>query len=168
MIVLQLTGVKIQWLTKELCAVDGSWAEWGEWSRCSVLCGLGRRTRDRTCTDPFPSFGGRACPGPGTDLAHCFAGPCKGRSPFSSSSSSSSTSSNSSTLTWLTASLGPANVDLLLVLVVVVEVVVAVVVVVTVVVVVRRRRRKRRAVISIAPYLTDKDDFSWLQCCRWT
>ena len=80
-----------------------------------MLCGLGRRTRDRTCTDPFPSFGGRACPGPGTDLAHCFAGPCKGTSPFSSSSS---------TLTWLTASLGPAKVHLLLVVVVVVVVVV--------------------------------------------
>ena len=107
---LQLTGVKTQWLTKEFSAVDGSWAEWGEWSRCSVLCGIGRRTRDRTCTDPFPSFGGRACPGPGTDLAHCFAGPCKGRSPFSSSSSVLGRA-----LTWLTASLGPAKVDLLLV-----------------------------------------------------
>ncbi|XP_070188099.1 uncharacterized protein [Littorina saxatilis] len=59
------------------CPVDGSWAEWAEWSRCSSLCGLGRRTRDRTCTDPAPIFAGTACLGPGTDLAHCFAGPCK-------------------------------------------------------------------------------------------
>ncbi|KAL8558815.1 hypothetical protein ACOMHN_046397 [Nucella lapillus] len=59
------------------CPKDGSWAEWGEWSRCSAPCGLGRRVRDRTCTDPSPVFGGHVCPGPGTDLAHCFAGPCK-------------------------------------------------------------------------------------------
>ncbi|XP_076458068.1 uncharacterized protein LOC143291836 [Babylonia areolata] len=59
------------------CPVDGSWAEWGDWSRCSVHCGLGRRVRDRTCTDPSPVFGGTVCPGPGSDLVHCFAGPCK-------------------------------------------------------------------------------------------
>ncbi|KAK7507142.1 hypothetical protein BaRGS_00001077, partial [Batillaria attramentaria] len=59
------------------CPVHGSWAEWGEWSRCSTLCGMGTRARDRTCTDPAPSFGGKACMGPGTDVAHCFSGPCR-------------------------------------------------------------------------------------------
>ena len=59
--------------------VSGSWAEWGEWSQCNALCGLGRMTRDRTCTDPSPVFGGLACEGPGSDLTHCFAGPCMGK-----------------------------------------------------------------------------------------
>ena len=29
----------------------GSWSEWGEWQNCSVLCGIGTQTRNRTCNE---------------------------------------------------------------------------------------------------------------------
>ena len=29
--------------------IVGSWAAWNQWSNCSVLCGEGVRTRERTC-----------------------------------------------------------------------------------------------------------------------
>ena len=29
--------------------IVGSWAAWNQWSNCSVMCGEGVRTRERTC-----------------------------------------------------------------------------------------------------------------------
>ncbi|PVD39248.1 hypothetical protein C0Q70_01876 [Pomacea canaliculata] len=59
------------------CPENGGWATWGEWSKCSAACGMGYRERDRTCTDPAPMQGGAACIGPGTDVTHCYSGPCR-------------------------------------------------------------------------------------------
>jgi len=44
------------------CPVHGDWATWGVWTECTSTCGPnGTRTRDRTCTDPTPLYGGDDC-----------------------------------------------------------------------------------------------------------
>ncbi|XP_056000284.1 hemicentin-1-like isoform X2 [Ostrea edulis] len=54
------------------CPIDGGWSEfgdWDEWGVCSVTCDGGSQTRDRrrTCTQPEPQYGGKACDGSDTD-----------------------------------------------------------------------------------------------------
>ena len=39
--------------------VDGEWEGWGRWTECSVTCGGGMRSRERTCHNP--KYGGKAC-----------------------------------------------------------------------------------------------------------
>ncbi|KAH9491878.1 hypothetical protein Btru_029761 [Bulinus truncatus] len=58
------------------CPVNGLWAAWAGWTKCSEPCGIGNKVRDRTCTDPAPNYGGNPCDGEGSDLQTCFAGPC--------------------------------------------------------------------------------------------
>ncbi|XP_057304151.1 uncharacterized protein LOC130641387 isoform X2 [Hydractinia symbiolongicarpus] len=43
------------------CPVNGNYTEWSEWGACDVTCGVGRRVRSRTCTNPSPANGGLTC-----------------------------------------------------------------------------------------------------------
>ncbi|XP_078666385.1 semaphorin-5A-like isoform X2 [Branchiostoma floridae x Branchiostoma belcheri] len=52
-------------------AVDGGWSDWGPWSGCSVTCGVGTETRNRTCTNPAPANGGADCDGPDQETQAC-------------------------------------------------------------------------------------------------
>ncbi|XP_078667426.1 zonadhesin-like [Branchiostoma floridae x Branchiostoma belcheri] len=54
--------------------VDGGWSVWGPWSGCSVTCGVGTQTRDRTCTNPAPQNGGADCDGPAQETQACDTG----------------------------------------------------------------------------------------------
>ncbi|XP_019627144.1 PREDICTED: properdin-like [Branchiostoma belcheri] len=56
------------------CPVDGGWSDWGPWSTCSVTCGVGTETRDRTCTNPAPENGGADCDGPAQETQECDTG----------------------------------------------------------------------------------------------
>ncbi|KAI8513398.1 hypothetical protein Bbelb_100370 [Branchiostoma belcheri] len=56
------------------CPVDGGWSDWGPWSGCSVTCGVGTETRDRTCTNPAPQNGGAGCDGPDQETRECNTG----------------------------------------------------------------------------------------------
>ncbi|KAH3719495.1 coadhesin-like isoform X2 [Dreissena polymorpha] len=58
------------------CIIDGQWSTWTDWSRCSVTCGLGTISRDRTCTAPAPSNGGQDCSGEKTQRHDCADGAC--------------------------------------------------------------------------------------------
>ncbi|KAI8487892.1 hypothetical protein Bbelb_343400 [Branchiostoma belcheri] len=56
------------------CPVDGDWSDWDQWSNCSVTCGVGTETRDRTCTNPAPVNGGVDCDGSAQETRSCDTG----------------------------------------------------------------------------------------------
>ncbi|XP_066297373.1 uncharacterized protein [Branchiostoma lanceolatum] len=59
------------------CIVDGSWSEWSSWSTCNVSCGVGYKTRNRSCDNPAPLYGGANCTGTLQDEKSCdFLPPC--------------------------------------------------------------------------------------------
>ncbi|XP_052813132.1 uncharacterized protein LOC128240515 isoform X2 [Mya arenaria] len=58
-------------LTSVECPVDGQWDIWSTWSTCSLSCGDGVETRNRSCSDPSPSHGGKPCPGPDFETQPC-------------------------------------------------------------------------------------------------
>ena len=59
-------------------SVDGGWTLWGNWSSCSVSCGIGSKTRKRTCSNPVPNNGGIKCLGNNTQVHSCFDRACPG------------------------------------------------------------------------------------------
>lgn len=58
--------------------VAGAWSEWGPWEPCSVSCGGGHQSRQRSCVDPPPKNGGAPCPGPSHERAPCGLQLCPG------------------------------------------------------------------------------------------
>ncbi|XP_019643716.1 PREDICTED: coadhesin-like [Branchiostoma belcheri] len=56
------------------CPVNGGWSDWDQWSNCSVTCGVGTETRDRTCTNPAPENGGVDCDGSAQETRSCDTG----------------------------------------------------------------------------------------------
>ena len=54
-----------------VCPVDGGWTEFGAWSTCSATCGGGSQSRQRTCTNPAPQYGGRNCQGQAVEKRSC-------------------------------------------------------------------------------------------------
>ncbi|XP_078581905.1 scavenger receptor cysteine-rich domain-containing protein DMBT1-like [Branchiostoma floridae x Branchiostoma japonicum] len=62
-------------------ATDGGWTGWSPWSACSVTCGVGTQTRDRSCTNPAPAHGGADCAGLTRETQACNTGvSCPGNS----------------------------------------------------------------------------------------
>ena len=62
--------------------MDGRWTSWSSWTECSVTCGIGEKTRTRTCTNPEPAYGGDECTGDDTKTRSCDAGSCSGDGRF--------------------------------------------------------------------------------------
>eukprot|EP00794_Sanderia_malayensis_P003734 gene3734-4256_t len=58
------------------CPVDGGFTDWAEFGSCSKKCGGGKQQRVRTCTDPSPANGGKACVGPTSEEQSCNTDPC--------------------------------------------------------------------------------------------
>ena len=56
--------------------VNGGFTEWGEYSKCSADCGGGTQYRTRTCTNPSPQHGGKACEGDCMEERDCNTEPC--------------------------------------------------------------------------------------------
>ncbi|XP_035673104.1 uncharacterized protein LOC118413683 [Branchiostoma floridae] len=57
-----------------LLNVDGGWSAWNTWSDSSCNCGVGYRTRSRTCDNPLPINNGTLCEGPLWDIQPCCRG----------------------------------------------------------------------------------------------
>ena len=53
------------------CTQHGGWTSWSDWSACSQTCDIGMKTRQRTCGNPSPAFGGRVCVGRDVDSQYC-------------------------------------------------------------------------------------------------
>lgn len=56
------------------CPVDGKWTKWGAWEECTVSCGGGTKTRERSCDGPF--YGGADCVGDNLETAECGTSKC--------------------------------------------------------------------------------------------
>lgn len=56
--------------------VHGGMSPWSEWSTCSTTCAEGRQSRDRSCTNPAPQYGGRDCEGELSEIRDCFLRHC--------------------------------------------------------------------------------------------
>ena len=57
----------------------GSWGNWENWDTCTVTCGNGTQSRSRTCNNPTPSNGGKACQGRTKDKQICNLNTCPGK-----------------------------------------------------------------------------------------
>ncbi|VDI13303.1 heparan sulfate proteoglycan 2 (perlecan) [Mytilus galloprovincialis] len=52
------------------CPVNGAWSAWSD-NTCSVTCGVGTKSRSRSCSNPHPQYGGNNCIGNDTDHVTC-------------------------------------------------------------------------------------------------
>ncbi|WAR26344.1 HMCN1-like protein [Mya arenaria] len=60
----------------KFCAVDGNWSEWERWGACDKPCNTGYQSRNRTCSNPEPAYGGQNCSGKGVDTTTCNSQHC--------------------------------------------------------------------------------------------
>ena len=53
--------------------MHGGYTQWAAWSGCSSTCGVGKKKRSRTCSNPVPRNGGKNCDGLGdpTETENC-------------------------------------------------------------------------------------------------
>ena len=58
--------------------MDGRWSSWYNQTECSVSCGGGVLTQQRTCTQPSPSCNGSYCIGENVTTAICNSHCCPG------------------------------------------------------------------------------------------
>lgn len=56
--------------------MDGKYTNWSDFTPCTVSCGLGSKTRNRSCTNPQPQHGGDYCQGSPTNTELCFLRHC--------------------------------------------------------------------------------------------
>ncbi|XP_057305531.1 uncharacterized protein LOC130642791 [Hydractinia symbiolongicarpus] len=54
------------------CPVHGEWTAWAAWTRCNQTCGHGVQSRNRSCSNPFPSLGGEKCFGEEKQYQACY------------------------------------------------------------------------------------------------
>ena len=57
-------------------SVDGGFNIWSVWTECSVTCGGGNQTRNRTCSNPEPQNGGNDCVGDLEETQACNTDTC--------------------------------------------------------------------------------------------
>eukprot|EP00795_Rhopilema_esculentum_P007218 gene7217-12900_t len=58
--------------------VNGDWAQWTQWSSCSVNCGNGIQERSRYCDNPAPRNDGTNCVGSTRETKPCNMSTCSG------------------------------------------------------------------------------------------
>ena len=65
--------------------VDGRYSMWSNWTECSATCGGAIQTRNRTCNNPMPMYGGRDCYGDKEERRICAQSFCLGKFSFNDS-----------------------------------------------------------------------------------
>ncbi|XP_028400689.1 uncharacterized protein LOC114523847 isoform X2 [Dendronephthya gigantea] len=76
---LECTGdtVEKSYCSVDECKVDGGFSDWSSWSSCSQSCGdTAIKSRERRCTNPRPSGGGKNCSGETFEIKLCDKIPC--------------------------------------------------------------------------------------------
>ena len=61
-----------------LFTVHGGWSAWESWGMCSTTCGVGMRSRKRSCTNPRPYHFKDHCFGESVDYELCNIKSCAG------------------------------------------------------------------------------------------
>uniref|UniRef100_A0A8C9DLV3 Hemicentin-1 n=1 Tax=Prolemur simus TaxID=1328070 RepID=A0A8C9DLV3_PROSS len=70
------SDVQSDFCNSDPCPTHGHWSPWGGWGTCSRTCDGGQMRRYRTCDNPRPSAGGRACGGPDSQIQRCNTDMC--------------------------------------------------------------------------------------------
>ncbi|XP_019412229.1 PREDICTED: hemicentin-1 isoform X1 [Crocodylus porosus] len=70
------SDVQIDFCNSDPCPIHGNWGPWSNWGTCSRTCNGGQMRRYRTCDNPHPVNGGRACAGADTQIQRCNTGVC--------------------------------------------------------------------------------------------
>ncbi|XP_072429742.1 hemicentin-1 isoform X3 [Chiloscyllium punctatum] len=65
------SDVQIDFCNSDPCPIHGNWGPWSSWGTCSRTCNGGQMRRYRTCDNPHPTSGGRACAGADTQIHRC-------------------------------------------------------------------------------------------------
>ncbi|XP_039667627.1 hemicentin-1 [Perca fluviatilis] len=68
--------VHIDFCNSDPCPISGNWGPWSSWGSCSKTCNGGQMRRYRTCDNPGPANGGRACAGADTQIQRCSTANC--------------------------------------------------------------------------------------------
>uniref|UniRef100_A0A4W3JWV4 Hemicentin 1 n=1 Tax=Callorhinchus milii TaxID=7868 RepID=A0A4W3JWV4_CALMI len=68
--------VQIDFCNSDRCPIHGNWGPWSSWGTCSRTCNGGQMRRYRTCDNPRPASGGRACAGADTQIQRCSSNIC--------------------------------------------------------------------------------------------
>ncbi|XP_034438633.1 hemicentin-1 isoform X1 [Hippoglossus hippoglossus] len=68
--------VHIDFCNSDPCPISGNWGPWSSWGGCSKTCNGGQMRRYRTCDNPRPANGGRACAGADTQIQRCSTANC--------------------------------------------------------------------------------------------
>ncbi|XP_034738598.1 hemicentin-1 isoform X2 [Etheostoma cragini] len=69
-------NVYIDFCNSDPCPISGNWGPWSSWGSCSKTCNGGQMRRYRTCDNPGPANGGRACAGADTQIQRCSTANC--------------------------------------------------------------------------------------------
>ncbi|NXF12445.1 HMCN1 protein, partial [Smithornis capensis] len=70
------SDIQMDFCNNDPCPVHGSWGPWGPWGTCSRTCSGGQSRRHRSCDNPRPASGGRACAGPDLQVQRCSTDLC--------------------------------------------------------------------------------------------
>ncbi|XP_067893515.1 hemicentin-1 isoform X1 [Heterodontus francisci] len=70
------SDVQIDFCNSDPCPIHGNWGPWSSWGTCSRTCNGGQMRRYRTCDNPRPASGGRACAGADTQVQRCNTDVC--------------------------------------------------------------------------------------------
>ncbi|XP_076872442.1 hemicentin-1 isoform X2 [Brachyhypopomus gauderio] len=68
--------IHVDFCNSEPCPIHGSWGPWSSWGSCSRTCNGGQARRYRSCDNPPPANGGRACAGTDTEIQRCSTASC--------------------------------------------------------------------------------------------